>query len=137
MARKYQREIEEILQQVNKTGPVDTDSEESGSKRKSGSSQRRRSGSSWIVLRLFPMISPGRLVLGGISFLLIALILRTTVEGVSGPLVMVGIGLFVVAYILFFTRTRPPVERRWRGRSMEDESPPNVLDRLRDWFRRG
>jgi hypothetical protein len=89
------------------------------------------------LFRLFPLISPWRLFIAGVSFLLIALILRTTVQGLSGPLIMVGIGLFVAAYILFFIRSGPSVERRWRGRSMEDQRSPTLWDKLRDWIGRG
>ena len=138
MARKYQKEIEEILQQVSTTDPLEDDAQEAGSGKGPPASRRGRSGRrSGSLPRLFPLISPGRLFIAGISFLLIALILRTTVQGLSGPLVMVGIGLFVVAYILFFTRSGPSVERRWRGRSMEDQRPPALWDKLRDWVGRG
>ena len=138
MARKYQKEIEEILQQVSTTAPLEDDAQEAGSGKGLPASRRGRSGRrSGALSRLFPLISPGRLFIAGISFLLIALILRTTVQGLSGPLVMVGIGLFVVAYILFFTRSGPSVERRWRGRSMEDQRPPTLWDKLRDWVGRG
>ena len=136
MARKYQQEIEEILQQVNEGDPSGGEPRDSGSGKRPASARGQRRESSRFSLRLIPIISPGRLVIAGISFLLVALILRTAVSGVSGPLTMVGIGLFVVAYILFFVRLRPPVERRWRGRSMEDESPPAWWDKLRDWLRR-
>jgi hypothetical protein len=138
MGRKFQREIEEILQQVSMTDPLEDDAQESGPGKGSPASRRGRSGRrSGSLFRLFPLISPWRLFIAGVSFLLIALILRTTVQGLSGPLIMVGIGLFVAAYILFFIRSGPSVERRWRGRSMEDQRSPTLWDKLRDWIGRG
>ncbi len=133
MARKYQQEIEEILQQVNEGGePPDANAG------KGPASARGRRGESPRLSRgIIPAISPGRLFIAGVSLLLLALFLRTAVSGVSGPLTMAGIGLFVVAYILFFARSRPPVERRWRGRSMEDEQPLDWWGKLWDWLRRG
>ena len=133
MAQRYQREIEEILQQVNEKG--------ASSKSPSGLSpaQRRvprRPGrnSGGLAARLAGFPSPGRFLLAGIALLVAALVLRSTIPGIAGPMTWAGVGLFITAYILFFTRARRPMERRWRGRSMEDASPTRFLERLRTWL---
>ena len=115
MAKKYQREIEDILKQVGEAAP-------------------RRSSVSLPVLvwrsavrplrgRSAPF-SPGRLMLAGVVFLLATLLFRTFLPWVVAPLAVAGVVLFVVGYGMFFVRPRSRHEKRWRGQVIEDDDPP-------------
>ena len=135
MSQRYQREIEEILQQVNEKGGGGKGPAEPGTGKLRPSSRRPRGGDGRSVLGFIRIPSPGRLFFAGLALLVAALVLRTAVPGVSGPMVWVGVGLFIAAYIMFFTRARRPSERRWRGRTIDDEFQPGLLERLWTWLR--
>jgi len=50
------------------------------------------------------------------------------------PLIWVGLAILVGAYLLFFVRPgSTSLEKRWRGRSMEEQS--SSVDRLKKWIR--
>ena len=137
MAHRYQREIEEILKQVNDKGEGGKGSSGSGGgKRKPPSRQPRRDNEKLVPRRRsIRAPSPGQLLLAGIALLVAAFVLRAAIPGIFGPLVWVGIGLFIVAYIAFFTRSQRPNELRWRGRSFEDEPRTGLMDRIITWLR--
>ena len=130
MSQRYQREIEEILQQVNEKGEGGKGPTEPGTGKLLPSPRRPRRGDDRSISRFIRLPSPGRLFVAGLALLVAALVLRTAVPGVSGPMVWVGVGLFIAAYIMFFTRARRPSERRWRGRTIEGEVQPGLLERL-------
>jgi hypothetical protein len=141
MGQRYQKEIEEILEQVNEAPP----SNKRAAGRGGGSGGRpaqpdrpQNSGTplfSWLPFRL----TAGRLLLTGVVLLLGALVLRSAIPGVAGPLIWIGIGLFIASYIVFFIRPRRIMEQRWRGRSIEDEplEDGNPLERFWHWVNRG
>ena len=136
MAKRYQQEIEEILKQVNEQTPdTKSPSAPGEGKRTHSSGGRRRNRTPFTSA-----ISPGRLLMGGIALLVIALLLGSTIPGLKAPMVWGGVALLILAYFLFFTQTRQPSqERRWRGRSLEDEpssSQGGLLDRVRSWLRK-
>jgi hypothetical protein len=135
MSQRYQKEIEEILEQVNEEPPRPG---------RGGSSQSRgdarlapprppRSSSRFGLLQ----VSPGRLMLIGLASLFIALISLSLLPMLAAPSAWVGIGLFIVAYVLFFLKPRRTVERRWRGQLIEDEPGDNGLTRFWRWVTRG
>ncbi|MSQ41399.1 MAG: hypothetical protein EXR55_07095 [Dehalococcoidia bacterium] len=133
MPSRYQREIEEILSQTGKTGPQLPETPKAESQSASG-------GWGSVVARAFALlpwrVSPAKLMLSSAGIMLAAFLLNNFNSPVVGPLVIVGIILFIVAYALFFLpSSRPTAERRWRGRPMEY---PRVFwrHRLRRWFRR-
>lgn len=131
MAQRYQREIEEILDKVNDGVP--DGGKPRRSKRKSAQPQAPRRARSASGLSL----SPSRLVMAGVVLLIVAFAFNATGLAYAGPLAWVGIGLFIAAYVMFFTRPRRIVERRWRGQSIEDAPEPNGLLRLWRWITRG
>jgi hypothetical protein len=50
------------------------------------------------------------------------------------PLIWVGLGFLVGAYLLFFVKPRSiPMEKRWRGQTIETKD--TSWDRFRRWFR--
>ena len=133
MPEKYQDEIEEILRRSGESAPVksagerqqppEDDPETYSSLRDLKQSNRR-------TPRWWPSFSPGKIMLGGLAIFLIAAIL-----GFS-PLIWVGLAVLVIAYLLFFVKpgsTR--LEKRWRGRSVEEQDGSNV-DKLKKWLRR-
>jgi hypothetical protein len=129
MAQRYQREIEEILDQSGSDAPA--------GKGAAGKPQRRPADrvsrpSSW---RLPISISPGRLLFIGVVTLLAGLLLPFP-DGLAKSIAWIGVGLFVLSYVLFFARPGRTVERRWRGQSMEDIAPPSPLERFWRWLTR-
>ncbi len=128
MAQRYQREIEEILDKKNE------ESEEAGSGKSSGPRRRSRTKRNQKprYRRGFSLrLTPGSMAVAGVAFLLAALVFG------AQPLLWVGIALFVVAYVRFFTKPRRTIERRWRGQSIEDDPAPSFIQRLWGWFTRG
>ena len=118
MSERYEKEIEDILGQANERAPG-----KPGSKRgRSAISRLPRAG--WRPPRVRLNLTPGKLLLAGVALLLIALILGSFVPAIGPFAFWLGIGLFVLGYVLFFARPRRSMERRWRGQSIEDVSPP-------------
>ena len=134
MAERYRREIEEILENVNESPPAET-----GAKR--GTARRQRSADTPPMpgrqRRAGFDYTPGRVAFTGIALLALALVLTLFGVGFTAPLVWIGIGLLILAYVLFFTKPRRTMERRWRGQSIEDPPQPGPLQRLRRWLTRG
>ena len=130
MAERYQREIEEILQQAGDVGS-------------NGRRRRGRKGFFGLIWQQVAQsvggrgwsLSPGRVMLIAAGLLLSALFLGSVIPGLTGLLAWGGLILFIVGYGMFFVRPRT-VEKRWRGRPVEDwgDSPWN---RLRRRLRRG
>jgi hypothetical protein len=129
MAQRYQREIEEILDQSRSDAPA---GKSAAGKRQRRSADKVSRPSSW---RLPVSVSPGRLLLIGVVTLLAGLLLPFP-YGLSKFIAWLGVGLFVSSYVLFFARPDRTVERRWRGQSMEDIVPPSSLERFWRWLTR-
>ena len=132
MPEKYKEEIEEILKQTE-----ELQSQEGPTPTPPPIDSRRH------VIRLpriglltgLPRFSAGNLMLAAFSLFLAAIVLMAT----GGPVmlfVLIGLGLFVAAYIMFFARpgSGSSVEKRWRGRLVEDK-PSDLLGRFRRWLR--
>jgi hypothetical protein len=136
MSDRYRKEIEEILERVNEKRTPSANARPSQQPpRRSESTPRRpqprRAGPS------SPLITPGRLFLAGIVLLLAALVLNgTTLGAYAGILTWIGIALFVIAYVRYFTAPRRDSERRWRGQSIEDPQPEGPLVRFWRWLNR-
>ncbi len=133
MSDKYMKEIEEILKRAEEVMPQDRTGAQKNESRASG-------GSPSLLRRLSRgrglKISAGKLMLGSLGLLLLALIMSVIVGGgIVVPLVVAGLVLFVVAYALFFVRSGSSSyhEKRWRGRVIED-SPP-IWHRFKRWLR--
>ena len=113
MPDRYQREIEDILQQA---GDLGTDPH----------SGRRRGGLLALVWRYFGQapsgnvwgITPGRVMLAAVAVLLLALVAGSMTSGVAPLLGFAGLLLFIVGYAMFFIKP-PKAEKRWRGQPIE------------------
>ena len=131
MPEKYKEEIEEILKGLGEKAPHSTAAREpqrppddapvmfheGPPPRQNGSSRGR----------LWPTITPGKLALLGLLILLLGAIWVK-------PLIWVGLGLLVGAYILFFIKPRSiSVEKRWRGKSLEEETSP--WEKIKSWLK--
>ena len=129
MPERYQKEIEEILRQADDIGS-------------SGSGKVGRRGILrvlWSQIMATPgdggrLLSPGRVMLVAICFLVAALFLGSAIPGFTGWLGWIGLFLFIVGYGMFFLRPRSSAEKRWRGRPVEDVE--SLWDRLRRRFSR-
>ena len=130
MPQKYQREIEEILQQAGDLGLSDLPQ------------RRQKLGFGRLAWEYFKQsiggsafsVTPGRIMLGAVLILLAALVLNlaTTGFGIAGLLAWLGFILFLVGYAMFFIKPKP-VQKRWRGDVIEyqDES---IWNKLRNRF---
>ena len=114
MSNRYQREIEEILQQAGELG---TGKGPRGGRR--GLFGLLRSylaqtigGRNWSV-------TPGRVMLVAVALLLSALIMTSAVPRMVGPLAWAGLLLFIVGYAMFFIKPRK-VDKMWRGQPIDD-----------------
>ena len=132
MSEKYLQEIEEILKEAEAAPPPEKD-ESAPPPRTSGRYVLRppRLGRG----RPLPYLSAGKVGLAAMGILLLALV----VGGAFGPeWLFVGfvIGLLVVAYLMFFARpSGPNVEKRWRGRPIDDE-PDDPWSKFNRWTKR-
>lgn len=116
MPERYQREIEEILKQSGDLGSNEPKRSDQQSiwRLMLRSLGRFLGGRTW-------SISPGRVMLAAVVLLLLAFVLRFSASGLVAPLAWAGLLLFIVGYAMFFLRP-PRIEKRWRGRSMEEDS---------------
>ena len=113
MPDRYQKEIEDILEQAGDLGPGPR-------------SGRRRGGFLSLVWRYFGQapsgrawaITPGRVMLAAVAVLLLALIAGSVTSGIAPLLGFAGLLLFIVGYAMFFIKPPKP-EKRWRGQAIE------------------
>ena len=124
MSQKYQKEIEEILRQA---GELEGPGQSKGSDRNLWRLIRRNVNQSlwdkgW-------SISPGKVIVVGVSLLLAALIIRPLVSGLVGPVALAGLLLFIVGYGMAFARPKK-IEKRWRGQPI-DQASDSWWDRFR------
>ncbi len=138
MPEKYQDEIEEILRRTGESAPVkrprnqqlrpEDIPEPYDSLGDGKQSDGRRS-------RWWPLFSPGKVMLGGLIIFVIGAFL-----GMS-PLIFVGLAVLIGAYLFFFVKPgSTSIEKRWRGRSVEEEEGTGGerfnVDKLKRWLRR-
>ena len=136
MGQRYQREIEEILDKVNEDQPTGPTARSASGSRRERAAQRIRAPREGSRFRL--EFSPSKLLLGGIALLLVSFaMLLMGLTTFAAPIAWVGIAAFIGAYVLFFTKPRRTVERRWRGQSIEDVPDPGPLGRFWRWVSRG
>ena len=130
MPERYKDEIEEILKQAENVLSEESTKAEAPKPR-----GKRR------VIRLpalptkggwqWPTFSPGKVMLAALAMFVLALVLHAT------TFVWVGLGLFVVAYVMFFLQPKSGstgYQKRWRGRLVE-EGNPSLWDRFRRLLR--
>ena len=131
MPDKYQDEIEEILRRAGEVAPSDSpEGQERPREERSNLARRTRRSSPprETTGRVWPRLSPGKLLLGGLIVFVVSALLGWT------PGIWVGLVTLVVAYLLFFVTPRSfNSEKRWRGRSVDADERP--LDRIKRWFK--
>ena len=118
MSERYKREIEEILQQAGELG---SSARASGPKRNFLKlvwlhAIQSVGGKTW-------SITPGRVMLTAVVLVLSALLVGAFGLGFAGLLGWAGLILFIIGYAMFFVRPTQ-VEKRWRGRAIDEEARP-------------
>lgn len=130
MRDKYKEEIEEILSKAGETPS-------NNSTREPAHQTRPRPWETKVTKQShsqgFPRglrrgtVTPGKLMLAGLVLFLVGLAIR--------PLIWLGLITFVAAYLLYFLKPRAiRQEKRWRGRSVEEEET-STLEWLKRWFK--
>ena len=109
MARRYEREIEDILKQAGEIGPGPIRRRRGFLALLRSYAARALGGRTWSV-------TPGRVMLTAGALLLIGLLMPAFVQGsIWAPMAWAGLVLFIIGYAMFFIRPRK-TEKRWRGR---------------------
>jgi len=126
---KYQEEIEEILRglgEKTRTG-VNRSSETPADDAPIAPHQAQLLEPTSKQSSFWHMLSPSKLAVIGLVLLLIgAFWVR--------PMIWVGLGFLVGAYLLFFVKPRSiPMEKRWRGQAIDQEE--TSWDRVRRWLK--
>lgn len=120
MSTRYQREIEDILEQSSNHAmdQLEDDSARDDSARDDSLPAQNQLLVS--VRSFFLSLKPGRLMLISVSLLLISLLLGGFNLSFSGLVAWVAGGLFIIAYVLYFIRpSGSNSKRRWRGRPID------------------
>ena len=131
MSERYQREIEEILREAGEHTPT-----------KEPERPRKRSplsafggigrGVAGLIYR-----SSSRLLVIGAVLLLLAILVSVILPGFIGPLFWLGLILFILIYALYFARPSSSLEKRWRGRAIEQSpSEDSAWSRFQRWLKR-
>lgn len=133
MSDKYQKEIEEILKNAGESAPDEAVGEaEKPPDDRPVRSQRRLSERepepTYTPRGRWPTITPGKVLVAGLVVFVITALLKVWI------LMWVGLGLLVIGYLLFFVPPRSmSMEKRWRGRSVENNEP-SPWDRFKRWM---
>ena len=114
---RYQREIEEIQEQVNESPPQGRPTRVA--RRSTPRPQPRRGG-----FAPSDLFTSRNLLATGVVLIIVGYF-----AGIDF-LIWAGLGCFVAAYIVFFMKPRSPIEKRWRGQSIEDPRPESALSRI-------
>lgn len=132
MQDRYRREIEDIL---NQQPELILDNRSAKDMRSVRSAESYFSVVGGIYRKIITPISIGA------GLLLSAIFASAIFAGPVGPLLWIGFILFVMVYALLFARPNSTtVEKRWRGRSVEQHSPETLLKvllaRIGRWSKR-
>tara|TARA_B100000315_G_C14477431_1_gene541289 strand:+ start:513 stop:908 length:396 start_codon:yes stop_codon:yes gene_type:complete len=131
MPEKYRDEIEEILKRAGEAAPRSSPREPEEHPEDRPREVRRAPAPRPGLNRRWPSVTPGKMLLAGLILFVVAALLGL------GPLIWVGLGMLVVAYLLFFITPRSiSVEKRWRGRPVDEVSSSSAWDRFRRWLQR-
>lgn len=131
MSQRYQKEIEEILEQVNEEPPT-----VAGSGRKfRAHGQVHAESESGVKPRAKFQLTIGKIMLAGVVLIFLSPLLGGL--GLMAPAALGGIVLIIGGYVMYFTKPRRQVERRWRGQLIEDESESIGFSRFWHWLTRG
>jgi hypothetical protein len=135
MTEKYQDEIEEILRRAGEAAPTEPSKEVELLKAVERGASSVRSTQEPLpetdpsVQRRMPRLSPGKLLLAGFLVFLVGAFAWP--QGI-----WIGLGMVVVAYLLFFVTPRSmSSEKWWRGKRMDEIRSP--WDRVKNWLKSG
>jgi len=129
MPEKYQEEIEEILRGLGEKNRTSA-SRSSGTPADDAPIvpyQAQPPEPTFKQSSFWHMLSPSKLAVIGLMLLLIgAFWVR--------PMIWVGLGFLVGAYLLFFVKPRSiPMEKLWRGQAIDQEE--TSWDKVRRWLK--
>ena len=129
MSEKYQREIEDILGQIDELPAARAQPKRRNFLRSAfGMMARAMAGRG-------NRISPGKILLTSLALVLVAALFKAVLPGIVVPVLLwTAVITFIVGYALFFINTSEPFERRWRGEPV-NEPPPTTWERMRRWLR--
>ena len=134
MSERYQREIEEILQQVGEATPT---KEPRKAERNSLLAPLSHIGR---AIGNIVYVSSRQIMTIGLILLLAAILASILFPGLLGPIVWLGLIVFILVYVLFFSRPSVNAEQRWRGRPVGPQSSARRGDsswyRFRRWLKR-
>lgn len=133
MPEQWQKDIEEILDNLEARPPNPPSSPQRRRPRRTGPSRLR--GVSRLVAARLSRMTSGRLMLTAIALVLVGYALRLVSPLLFQYLVIAGVVLFVTAFVLSFQRPLRHPHKRWRGRVVEMHEP-SLYERLRLWWRR-
>ncbi len=136
MADKYIREIEQILEEAERSGRKRSVADDLGEAQKPS---RLLSRVSWAgsIFR----VSPNKVVLAGIVLIVVSFVVYNAfnylfVENVKFLLpIWAGLILFVIVYGLLFVRPGSQ-DKRWRGKILDDGIEPSKWEQVRRWLDR-
>ena len=118
MSEKYQKEIEDLLDNISSFP------QRRAKKRQQGLFSAVLSGVGKFLGGRGWSISPGRIMLGAVILLLMAWWFTTMLPGIAGLVAWVAVILFILGYALFFINPRSSYEKRWRGEPLEQSPSP-------------
>ncbi len=124
--RRYEREIEELLNRLDFDPKEQDQRTRSGTGRRLGEMARALAG--WFSAN---WLSVGRLALVGIALIVMGFLARFALGPISQIMIVIGALMLVGAYLLHFSRRRGPAsgQKRWRGRVMEIDRRPSGIER--------
>ena len=118
MSEKYQKEIEDLLDNISSFP------QRRAKKRQQGLFSAVLRGVGKFLGGRGWSISPGRIMLGAVILLLMAWWFTTMLPGIAGLVAWVAVILFILGYALFFINPRSSYEKRWRGEPLEQSPSP-------------
>jgi len=134
MRDKYEREIEELLEKLDRSDHFVPQ----------GPRRPRQSGfSRWIqtlrrnALGMKIQLTPGWLMVGGVALMMLSIFLRPVLHGMAVPLGVAGILCFFAAYLFAFRRQNTTFyrEKRWRGQIIELPRRNSWRYKISRWLR--
>ena len=123
MGRKYQKEIEEILEDSGVSAP----------KFKRNSVSTLGSLKKFVNNRIqstFTSISKSQIALAGLAILLVSLLFQSLISWalpIVGAIVML---VLLIAYFKAWSKPQQNYEKRWRGQAIDDGRRPSIWERL-------
>ncbi len=134
MPDKFMREIDEILERVERGGAIEGSKDEDGPGTKRRKLRRLLPGPIWA--NRLTSVSPSKVILAGIVLLLLAVVILAFADLKMFPLLFAGLALVVIAYLLFIAKPGgAQYQKRWRGHLVEDRRYEPLWHKVKRWLR--